>query len=142
MVNRVILVGRIGKTPELRQFPNGGEVTSTSMATNETWKDKETEEWKEKSTWHNLSFRGFLAQRGQRLAKGDLVYIEGKNSNRDYTKEDGTKVYIHEVVVQKLTVLTKKDGYDNKEPQPQTATQTASKAAPVDGLADGDDLPF
>jgi single-strand DNA-binding protein len=100
-VNKVILVGRLGKDPETKSFANGGSVTQFTMATSETWRDKASGERKEKTEWHNIVIRneniGKVAQ--QYLRKGSEVYIEGSISSRKYQDQSGAERYITEIVV-------------------------------------------
>ena len=78
-INKVILVGNLGKDPETRFFPDGGAVTNITIATSESWKDKNTGEQQERTEWHRVAFRGRLAEiAGEYLKKGSKVYIEGK----------------------------------------------------------------
>jgi single-strand DNA-binding protein len=100
-VNKVILVGRLGKDPETKSFANGGSVTQFTMATSENWRDKQTGERKERTEWHNIVIRneniGRVAQ--QYLRKGSEVYIEGSISTRKYQDQSGNDRYITEIVV-------------------------------------------
>jgi single-strand DNA-binding protein len=100
-VNKAILVGRLGKDPETKTFNNGGSVTQFSIATSETWKDKQSGERKEKTQWHNIVIRndhiGKIAQ--QYLRKGSEVYIEGAIETRKYQDNSGADRYVTEIVV-------------------------------------------
>ena len=100
-VNKVILVGRLGKDPETKSFANGGSVTQFTMATSETWRDKASGERKEKTEWHNIVIRneniGKVAQ--QYLRKGSEVYIEGSISSRKWQDQNGADRYITEIVI-------------------------------------------
>ncbi|PZN96711.1 MAG: single-stranded DNA-binding protein [Alphaproteobacteria bacterium] len=100
-VNKVILVGRLGKDPETKSFANGGSVTQFTMATSENWRDKQSGERKEKTEWHNIVIRneniGKVAQ--QYLRKGSEVYIEGSIASRKYQDNSGAERYITEIVV-------------------------------------------
>ncbi|MFZ4380846.1 MAG: single-stranded DNA-binding protein [Sandarakinorhabdus sp.] len=100
-VNKVILVGRLGKDPETKSFANGGSVTQFTMATSETWRDKASGERKEKTEWHNIVIRneniGKVAQ--QYLRKGSEVFIEGSIATRKYQDQSGAERYITEIVV-------------------------------------------
>ena len=89
-VNKVILVGNLGRDPEVRYLPNGDAVANIAIATTDKWKDKQTGEAKEQTEWHRVSFFGKLAEiAGQYLNKGSQVYIEGKLQTRKYTDKDG-----------------------------------------------------
>ncbi|HEJ3062536.1 TPA: single-stranded DNA-binding protein [Pseudomonas aeruginosa] len=98
-VNKVILVGNAGGDPEVRYLPNGNAVTSISLATSETWKDKQTGQQQERTEWHRVVFFGRIAEiAGEYLRKGSQVYVEGSLRTREWEK-DGIKRYITEVVV-------------------------------------------
>jgi single-strand DNA-binding protein len=99
-VNKVILVGNLGKDPEVRAFPNGGRVANFSIATSESWKDKATGERKEKTQWHNIAVKNdaLVGICEKYLKKGSKVFIEGQLETRKYEK-DGRDVYITEVVL-------------------------------------------
>ncbi len=100
-VNKVILVGRLGKDPESKSFANGGSVVQFTMATSETWRDKQTGERKEKTEWHNIVIRneniGKVAT--QYLRKGSEVYIEGALTTRKWQDQNGADRYTTEIVV-------------------------------------------
>lgn len=98
-INKVILVGALGKDPEIKQFQNGDKVAMVSLATSEKWQDKNTGEWQEKTEWHNVVVFGksalYLAQYAQ---KGSKLYIEGKLQTRKYQDKQGQDRYVTEVV--------------------------------------------
>ena len=114
-VNKVILIGNLGKDPEVRSFPNGGRVANFSVATSETWKDKATGERKERTEWHRVSIynENLVGIAEKYLKKGSKVYIEGQLETRKYEK-DGRDVYTTEVVLRpyngNLTMLDSKGG--------------------------------
>jgi single-strand DNA-binding protein len=101
-VNKVILVGNLGKDPEIRNFQNGGKVANFSIATSESWKDKNTGEKREKTDWHNVAIfnEGLVRVAEQYLRKGSKVYIEGQLQTRKWTDQSGTDKYTTEVVLQ------------------------------------------
>jgi single-strand DNA-binding protein len=104
-VNKVILVGRLGKDPECRTLENGAMVASFSVATSESWKDKNTGEKKEVTDWHNVVMWRGLAEIAQKyLKKGAMVYIEGKMKTRSWEK-DGITRYTTEVLADNMTML-------------------------------------
>ena len=115
-VNKVILVGNLGKDPETQSFSNGGSATKFTMATSETWRDKQSGDRKEKTEWHNVVIYnenlGKIAQ--QYLKKGSKVYIEGAIQSRKYQDNSGADRYITEIVLQRfrgeLTLLDGRDG--------------------------------
>ena len=101
-INKVILVGNLGKDPEVRYMPNGGAVANITIATSESWRDKATGEQREKTEWHNVALYGKLAEvAGEYLRKGSQVYIEGQLQTRKWQdKNTGQDRYTTEVVVQ------------------------------------------
>lgn len=100
-VNKVILVGNLGKDPEVRFMPNGGAVANLTIATSDSWKDKQTGEQKEKTEWHRVAMFGKLAEiAGEYLKKGSKVYIEGQLQTRKWQNQQGQDQYTTEVVVQ------------------------------------------
>lgn len=99
-VNKVILVGYLGQDPEIRYMPSGGAVATLSLATSESWRDKQSGEQKEKTEWHRVVLFGKLAEiAGEYLRKGSQVYIEGQLRTRKWTDSDGVDRYSTEVVV-------------------------------------------
>jgi len=100
-VNKVIILGNLGKDPEVRFMPNGGGVANLTIATSESWKDKQTGEQKEKTEWHRVVMFGKLAEiAGEYLKKGSKVYIEGALQTRKWTNQQGQDQYTTEIVVQ------------------------------------------
>jgi len=100
-VNKVILVGNLGKDPEIRYMPSGGAVANITLATSESWRDKTTGEQKEKTEWHSVSIFGKLAEiAGEYLRKGSQIYIEGALQTRKWQDQSGNDRYTTEVVVQ------------------------------------------
>jgi single-strand DNA-binding protein len=109
-VNKVILVGRLGKDPELRNFENGGSIATFTMATSETYKDKITGEKKEITEWHNIVLRKGLAEVATKyLHKGDMLYIEGKIRTRSWEKEGVTR-YTTEIIGENMNMLSTRGG--------------------------------
>ena len=146
-VNKVILIGRLGKDPEVRTLESGVSVANFSMATTETYRDRNSGEKKEITEWHNIVlWRGLAEVASKYLHKGDLVYIEGKLRTRSYEKEGQTK-YITEVLGDNMTMLGSKGSgqgsssgtdYGSATPSNYDQKESAKSAAgPVD-----DDLPF
>ena len=114
-VNKVILIGNLGRDPEVRSMQNGGKVANLSIATSDTWKDKQTGERKEKTEWHRVVIFGQLADIAERyLKKGSKVYVCGALQTRKWTDKDGQEKYSTEVVLQgfngELTMLDGKGG--------------------------------
>ena len=99
-INKVILVGNLGQDPEIRYMPNGNAVANISVATSETWKDKQTGESKDKTEWHRVVIFGRLAEiAGEYLKKGSQVYIEGQLQTRKWQDQSGIDHYTTEIVV-------------------------------------------
>jgi single-strand DNA-binding protein len=148
-VNKVILIGNLGKDPEVRYFPNGDAVCNVSIATSESWTDKQSGEKKEHTEWHNVSFRRKLAEVvGQYLHKGSKVYVEGSLRTRKWEK-DGVDRYTTEIIVNDLQMLDGKPSGETAAPtrgaSPPTARQQASaRAQPVHNEVpfEDDDIPF
>ena len=100
-VNKVIIVGNLGKDPEVRFMPNGGAVANITVATSDTWKDKQSGEQKEKTEWHRVVMFGKLAEiAGEYLKKGSKVYLEGSLQTRKWTNQQGQDQYTTEIVLQ------------------------------------------
>lgn len=145
-VNKVILVGRLGKDPEVRNLDSGVSVANFTIATSESYKDRVTGEKKEVTEWHNIVLWRGLAEIAQRyLHKGDMVYIEGKLRTRSWEKEGVTR-YITEVVGDNMTMLSTRGGGSsvqsdsNMSSSSQEKTSQESFRTPVDNSTD--DLPF
>lgn len=131
-VNKVILIGTLGRDPETRYMPSGSAVTSFSVATNESWKDKTSGEKKEHTEWHNIVIFGKLAEiASEYLKKGSQVYLEGKNKTDKYDKEGQTH-YSTKVVVNNMQMLGGKAEGSGAPAQAQPAVD--------DGF--NDDIPF
>ena len=136
-VNKVILVGNLGKDPEIRYLPSGGAVANFSIATSESWKDKNTGEQKEKTEWHNISIFGKLAEiAGEYLRKGSQVYIEGALQTRKWQDQNGNDRYSTDVVLNgfdcKMQMLGGKSdnqggGQQQQAPQQQPMQQQAQQ---------------
>ena len=114
-VNKVILIGNLGKDPEVRSMQNGGKVANLSIATSESWRDKATGEKKEKTEWHRVVIFGNLAEIAEKyLKKGSKVYVSGALQTRKWTDQSGAEKYSTEVVLQgyggELTMLDGKGG--------------------------------
>ena len=117
-VNKVILVGNLGKDPELRYTPSGVAVASFSMATTERFKDKNGEK-QTKTEWHNIIYWRNLAEIcGKYLHKGKQIYVEGKIQNRSYDDKDGNKRYISEVVINDMQMIGSRDDGQQQNNQP------------------------
>ena len=148
-VNKVILVGRLGKDPDVRNLENGATVANFTMATSETYKDKTTGERKEITEWHNIVlWRGLADVAAKYLHKGDMVYIEGKLRTRSWEKEGVTR-YTTEIVGDNMTMLGNKPHSGNQEYSSAPRSSATSDEAGTPSLRDKppsesttDDLPF
>ena len=104
-VNKVTILGNLGKDPEVRFMPNGGAVANITVATSDSWKDKQTGEQKEKTEWHRVVMFGKLAEiAGEYLKKGSKVYLEGSLQTRKWTNQQGQDQYTTEIVYKDLMV--------------------------------------
>jgi single-strand DNA-binding protein len=130
-VNKVIIVGNLGRDPETRYLPSGEAVTNISVATTETWKDKASGEKKEATEWHRVSFFGRLAEvAGEYLKKGSQVYIEGQLRTRKYQdKETGKDRYSTEIRADRMQMLGSRAGAG--EPRSEPDGDPAPKSAPA-----------
>lgn len=137
-VNKVILIGHLGKDPEVRHLENGTAVANFTLATSESYKDKQGNRI-DQTEWHNvIVWRGLAEVAEKFLKKGSQVYVEGKLRTRSWEDQTGNKRYTTEIVADNFTMLSKKD--ENNQPQnQQTPPTTAQNSAPVD---EADDLPF
>ena len=124
-VNKVIIVGNLGKDPEVRFMPNGGAVANITVATSDTWKDKQTGEQKEKTEWHRVVMFGKLAEiAGEYLKKGSKVYLEGSLQTRKWTNQQGQDQYTTEIVLQGFNgVMQMLDGKSSGQQQGGFAPQ-------------------
>ncbi len=138
-LNKCILIGRLGKEPALNYTPNGQAVCKFSIATDDSWKDKQGQKH-EKVTWHNIVFWGKAGENAKKyLSKGSLVYVEGKIDNRSYDdKETGQKKYITEIIGSVIQFLetSKKDPMDQRPPEENMNQENQ----PTAGI--NDDMPF
>jgi len=139
-VNKVILIGNLGQDPEVRYMPNGNAVANCSIATSESWKDKQTGEQRERTEWHRVVFFGKLAEIvGQYLKKGSKIYVEGRLQTRKWQGQDGQDRYTTEVVVDQGGQMQMLDsrgqgagGFDQGYGQPNQP-QAAPAAPPAGG---------
>ena len=120
-VNKVIIVGNLGKDPEVKFMPNGSAVANITVATSESWKDKQTGEQKEKTEWHRVVMFGKLAEiAGEYLKKGSKVYLEGSLQTRKWTNQQGQDQYTTEIVLQGFNgVMQMLDGKQQGQSAPQ-----------------------
>ena len=146
-INKVILVGNLGADPETRYMPSGGAVTNLSLATSETWKDKQTGEQKERTEWHKVAMFSRLAEiAAEYLRKGSKVYIEGKLRTRKWQDRDGNDRYTTDIIADQMQMLGGRGGAPAAgDPGPGNAAARQNEVAgPGRGAADDfdDDIPF
>jgi single-strand DNA-binding protein len=170
-VNKVILVGNLGQDPETRYMPSGGAVTNVTVATSETWKDKQSGQAQERTEWHRVVFFNRLAEiAGEYLKKGSKVYVEGSLRTRKWQDKDGQDKYTTEIVAAEMQMLDSRGGADmgggsgnnhggdqySQEPQQQAPRRAPpppqqnrapapqqNTAPPAGGFDDfDDDIPF
>ena len=152
-VNKVILIGNLGRDPETRFMPDGGAVTNVSIATTESWKDKNGEK-QEKTEWHRVAFFGKLAEiAGEYLKKGSQVYVEGRLQTRKWQDKDGQDKYTTEIVADRMQMLGSRQGMGGGEREggggDREGASRPAAAKPAAGKPAGskfddfeDDIPF
>ena len=130
-VNKVILVGNLGRDPETRYMPDGAAITNASVATSFQWNDKASGEKKEETEWHRVVFRGKLAEiAGEYLKKGSQVYVEGRLRTRKWQDKEGQDKYTTEIVADRMQMLGSRSGAGEPRGEPRgDAPPTESKAA-------------
>ena len=132
-VNKVILIGNLGRDPETRYMPDGGAITNISVATTDTWKDKQGEK-QEKTEWHRVAFFGRLAEiAGEYLKKGSQVYVEGRLQTRKWQDKDGNDKYTTEIVADRMQMLGSRQGMGGgaSEPPPDRGGGEGASARPA-----------
>lgn len=146
MINKVLLIGNAGNDPEVRTIESGSTVARVSLATNESYKDKEGN-WQTQAEWHNLILWRDLADRARdQVKKGSTMYVEGKIQTRKYNDKDGVEKSVTDIVVNSFRVLDKKKGEDSRFPSSEPArnmNESGNTYQEIEALAQGgDDLPF
>lgn len=154
-VNKVIIVGHLGRDPEMRYLPSGEAVANFSVATSESWKDKATGEKQERTEWHRVNFFGKTAEvAGQYLKKGSLIYVEGSLQTRKWTDKEGIEKFTTEIRGDRLQMLGGKGERQDSDreqapakpaaPSRSAAPARSGAAAPAGGGFDdmADDVPF
>jgi len=149
-VNKVILIGNLGQDPEVKYMPNGNAVANITVATSESWKDKNTGEQVDKTEWHRVVFFRRLAEIvGEYLKKGSKIYIEGKLQTRKWQDKNGKDNWTTEIIASEMQMLDSRGGgssdFSQSQGAPaQSAPQSApSQAAPAPANNDfDDDIPF
>lgn len=149
-VNKVIIVGNLGQDPEVRYMPSGSAVTNISVATSETWKDKETGQNQERTEWHRIAFFNRLAEiAGEYLRKGSKVYIEGSLRTRKWQDKSGQDRYTTEIIANTMQMLDSRGGAGGapaggaSNPAYDSApAMSAHDSGPEMGADFDDDIPF
>ena len=149
-VNKVIVVGNLGRDPETRYMPDGAAITNVSVATSFQWTDKASGEKKEETEWHRVVFRGKLAEvAGEYLKKGSQVYVEGRLRTRKWQDKDGQDKYTPEIVADRMQMLGSRSGAgepreappEPRASEPRAGASTSKKpAGKFDDMED--DIPF
>jgi single-strand DNA-binding protein len=144
-VNKVILIGNVGNDPDMRYTANGGAVCNLSVATTDSWRDKQSGENQERTEWHRVVMFGKLGEiAGEYLRKGSKVYIEGRLQTRKWQGKDGQDRYTTEIVANDMQMLDSKGGgsasYDSAPASKPAPQQQPASAPPVDDF--DDDIPF
>jgi len=152
-VNKVILVGNVGGDPETRYMPNGNAVTNITLATSETWKDKNTGEQQERTEWHRVTFYQRLAEIvAEYVRKGSKLYVEGRLQTRSW-EQDGVKRYATDIIANEMQMLDSRGGnggggnYGGNsgggyQPSQPSQPQSAPQQPPADMDSFDDDIPF
>lgn len=148
-VNKVILIGNMGKDPEIRYMPSGAAAANCSIATSESWRDKNTGEMQEKTEWHNLVFFGRLAEIvGEYCKKGSKIYVEGRLQTRKWQDKNGNDRYTTEIIANEMQMLDSRGGGDFASAagaggsQPRTASAPQQPAPAMMNDDFDDDIPF
>lgn len=145
-VNKVILIGHLGQDPEIRYMPSGGAVANLTLATSESWRDKQTGEMKEKAEWHRVCIFGKLAEvAGEYLRKGSQAYIEGSLQTRKWQDQSGQDRYTTEVVVNiggTMQMLGGNGGNQEGSQKPQQPAQQSQAPQNQPPMDFDDDIPF
>lgn len=148
-VNKAIIVGNVGQDPEVKYMPSGSAVADLSIATTESWKDKQTGEKQERTEWHRITFFGKLAEIvGEYVRKGSQIYVEGSIRTEKWQDKNGNDRYTTKIIANEMQMLGGRGGgsasFNNSgENNSQSASSSAPKAAPVAAGDDfDDDIPF
>lgn len=144
-VNKVILIGNLGRDPEVRYTPNGVAVANVTLATSESWKDKQSGEMQERTEWHRVVFYQRLAEIvGEYLSKGSKIFVEGRLQTRKWQdKNTGQDRYSTEIIADNMQMLDSKGGSNSNYEKPAAATGTSdANAAPPTLDTFDDDIPF
>ena len=145
-INKVILIGNLGRDPETRYTPSNMAVTNITLATSESWKDKNTGEQQERTEWHRVVFFNRLAEiAGEYLRKGSKVYIEGRLQTRKWQDQSGQDRYTTEIVASDMQMLDSRGGdapFSGQQQSQPSGQASPPSAAPADSDGFEDDIPF
>jgi single-strand DNA-binding protein len=154
-VNKVIIIGNLGKDPEVRYLPSGSAICNITVATSRQWKDKTSGERQEETEWHRITFFDRMAEiAGEYLKKGKPVYVEGRLKTRKYTDKDGVEKYATDIVATEMQLLGSREGMGEGDTggggqrsapasRPQAAASKPAAAKSSTGFDDmDDDIPF
>jgi single-strand DNA-binding protein len=149
-INKVILIGNLGNDPEVRYTPNGSAVANITLATSETWRDKQSGELQDRTEWHRVVFFGRLAEIvGEYLRKGSKIYVEGSLRTRKWQDKNGVDRYTTEIIANEMHMLDSRSSSANSNHPVATTTQQNSNTPqqqPVEAAAEikdfDDDIPF
>ena len=144
-VNKVILVGNLGRDPEVRYMPSGNAVANVTLATTESWKDKQSGEKQERTEWHNVVFYSRLAEiAGEYLKKGSQIYIEGSLRTRKWQDKSGNDRYTTEIIASEMQMLGGRGGGSTGYASGEAASRPAEPATATGAAAPDfdDDIPF
>lgn len=141
-LNKVILIGNLGRDPEVRYTPGGLAVANFSMATSETWTNKEGEK-ETRTEWHRIVAWGKLGEIcGEYLSKGKQIYIEGRIQTREWEDKEGNKRYTTEIIALQMLMLGSRESADESRPSPSSDMETPNLSEPPISKTKDDDIPF
>lgn len=145
-VNKVILIGNLGRDPEVRYMPSGSAVTNVALATSHSWRDKQSGERQEKTEWHNIVFFNRLAEiAGEYLKKGSKIYVEGSLRTNKWQDKNGQDRYTTEIIANEMQMLDSRGGTYSPGSSSSSATEASGtrKETVAEGIDDfDDDIPF
>ncbi|CAN5864977.1 MAG: Single-stranded DNA-binding protein [Chromatiales bacterium USCg_Taylor] len=146
-INKVILIGNLGAEPEVRFMPSGQAVANVRLATNETWRDRETGESQERTEWHRVVFFGKLADIVKEyLHKGSQIFVEGRIQTKKWQDKDGHDRYTTEIIANEMQMLGARGAgtvpFENEPPSERAPAPSASPASPAVAADLDDDIPF
>jgi single-strand DNA-binding protein len=146
-INKVILIGNLGADPEVRYMPSGGAVTNVTLATSDSWKDKQSGEQHDRTEWHRVVFFNRLAEiAGEYLKKGSKIYLEGRLQTRKWQDKNGQERYTTEIIASEMQMLDGRGGNVTADSHPHQTNMSheSSSKMPMDSMPENfdDDIPF